>query len=192
MSGPVRERARHGVALGALEPTAVAANNTRASDLDHRPSLPRPTMLIDLILLLIALLALLGHGALWIGAGNRIHGMGMPRAARAYLSQFCAVLFVLLPTLAAWWLISTTGATWGEIRSAKVPPPAMAYIAFCWIVAVVAIVRWIRCGPLRRRPEVLRSEHVERVRLADDSPGCPQTTSPAGCSPDCRATRSCG
>jgi predicted MPP superfamily phosphohydrolase len=55
-------------------------------------------------------LALLGHGFVWTGAVNRLHGLKGPRPVIKALTWLCIALFVLLPVVLAWEWIAVTPA----------------------------------------------------------------------------------
>jgi predicted MPP superfamily phosphohydrolase len=51
--------------------------------------------------LTLLLIALFGHGALWVGLVNRIHSTGMPRWAVKWLSWLCLVAVLSIPVVLA-------------------------------------------------------------------------------------------
>jgi len=57
---------------------------------------------MGLVLIVVALLALLGHGYLWVGIVNRLHGSAGSRGFVARTTRFCIFCFLLLPVLVVW------------------------------------------------------------------------------------------
>jgi predicted MPP superfamily phosphohydrolase len=103
-------------------------------------SLPTPFTFVDVLLLL---LALFGHGALWVGLNNRLHAMPIKRSHLKAISAMVHFGTLAVPVVfAAWW--------WTERHSSGdwlVPldraPIALFYGLLCLGMAIVHLPRWI-------------------------------------------------
>lgn len=119
----------------------------------------------------LLLLALFGHGALWVGLVNRIHSTGMPRWAVKSLSLWClaAVLFIPL-ALAALTLVRLSD----EDATAVGPRPFLAalwqlgiyYFVPCIALAAVVAIVWVKRKIVDEPPAALRSIHAEQIDVA--------------------------
>ena len=119
---------------------------------------------IDLIL---AILALLGHAAICVGALNRSHAVGLARSFVKAVTVLAVLWLPLAPAIALWPLVrgretpavlqaTSEGAGWW-----------LAYLIPCWVAAVVVIVRWVRRELLARQPALLQSNHTRIVNIAE-------------------------
>lgn len=101
------------------------------------------------------LAAFVGHGALWVEAVNRLHGVGLPRKIVDALTLVCGLAVTGLPLLAAWRL-GTEGA---------LPEWLEAYGGFSIVVLVAVVVSraLLRWDPLRDR----ESDRPTKVELLD-------------------------
>jgi uncharacterized protein len=119
---------------------------------------------IDLIL---ALLALLGHAAICVGALNRSHAIGI---ARGIVKSFTALAFLWLP-------LAPAIALRPLVHEDAIPPVLqstrggagwwLVYMVPCWIAAAVVIIRWVRREVLARQPALLQSNHTRIVNIAE-------------------------
>jgi predicted MPP superfamily phosphohydrolase len=112
----------------------------------------------------VAVVAILGHAAIWVGLVNRWHSTGYPRKVIKSVTLLFYAGLIAPPLAAAWYALSEL---W--------PPPetvhwklngATAYIAFCAAYGAVHIPTWAlsRLGSLRRPEAVqLRRNHVVDV-----------------------------
>jgi predicted MPP superfamily phosphohydrolase len=81
--------------------------------------------------------ALVGHGALWVEAVNRLHGLGWNRKLIDALTMTCALACGGIPILAAILLAR---------RSPSEPPPA-GLVAYAWLsIAALIVVLVMRIG----------------------------------------------
>ncbi|MBI84348.1 MAG: hypothetical protein CMJ81_14205 [Planctomycetaceae bacterium] len=115
--------------------------------------------------LLLGIIALLGHLALWTAASNRLHATALPRywvkVARAviYTITFLAPLLFLQN--------SVRDAGWGfqnrVLFSFSLP---QIYLGLCWISAVRTIALWLGRQLWTANPLLLESNHTEIVNIA--------------------------
>jgi uncharacterized protein len=119
----------------------------------------------------LLLFALLGHAFLWVGLVNRLHAVNLPRPL---IKRFTRLLFLCAGLIGLGLLASYVGnpqrldaATW---RSAPYNTPVgllvSAYIALCWAVAAITLVRlaWLRLY-LHRTPAVVRFHGRQSVAI---------------------------
>jgi uncharacterized protein len=116
--------------------------------------------------LILALLALLGHAAICVGALNRSHAIGI---ARGVVKSFTLLAFLWLP-------LAPAIALGPLVREGAIPPVLqvtagaagwwLVYLVPCWIAAAVVIVRWVRRELLARQPALVQSNHTRIVNVA--------------------------
>ena len=113
-----------------------------------------------LVVIALAVLALLGHAALWVGAINRAHAIGARRWLVDGLSRLCDLLLIGLPIVAVghWWLSGKPIDTW--LSDALDDRLLRLYLAPCWIVALATIWLW-----MERRVDAFRSSAREKNRI---------------------------
>ena len=80
--------------------------------------------------LLLLLLALAGHGFLWIGLVNRLHAVGARRSIIQLATIGYFLCAVLIPIVIGWWYVSRFAADDGKLVLV-----IRAYIVVCWAVA---------------------------------------------------------
>lgn len=117
----------------------------------------------------LLLLALLGHGVLWIAMGNRIHATALPRWATRSLSVLCVGCLMVVPAGFGWWSMRTDFSFFGRFGWLRLPPLGVLYLGCCWVAAAVAVGWWARRGLSRRPPAVLRFHRSQSVELGRDS-----------------------
>jgi uncharacterized protein len=117
--------------------------------------------------IVLALLALFGHAALWVGFVNRVHATGMPRGWVKLLSIAGHALLVFSPLVAAaFWLVSGSELIpW--LQDAATNPLLRLYFIACWIIAVVAIALWIHRRWLFVPPKALLANNSTILNIAD-------------------------
>jgi uncharacterized protein len=111
---------------------------------------------MDIFLLV---LALLGHGFLWVGLINRLHALGFRRWVIARVTAACFLFAAAIPVGIAWWFARNPdrwNPTFQGFWAGGAQTPVAAYTIACWIIAVVTAVRllWFRCT--FRTPSVVR------------------------------------
>lgn len=112
-----------------------------------------------LVVVGLAVLALLGHAALWVGAINRMHAVGARRWLVDGLSWCCRLLLVGLPLVAVghWWFSGKPIEVW--LTDAIDDRALRFYLAPCSVVGLVTIWLWIE-----RRFDAWRSSALEKNR----------------------------
>jgi predicted MPP superfamily phosphohydrolase len=115
-----------------------------------------------MIYLAILILGAVGHTILWAGLVNRIHALGIGRAAVKAATATCCALFAAIPLAVAGALLREHALQTTD-RSAAL---AWDYLSVCAIICVAAAVqRWLwRIHPDRRG--VLLANHTSRVDLS--------------------------
>ena len=113
--------------------------------------------------LLLLLLALLGHAALWVAAYNRLHATGISQAACKRIRYLCAACLALIPLGFGLWFASAGGAIVARGPCARIPWPGLSYLVLCWIMAAATIVRWLWRKAFQRPPAVLRYDRTQSV-----------------------------
>jgi predicted MPP superfamily phosphohydrolase len=126
--------------------------------------------------LLILMLALLGHGALWVGIINRWHGTGFSRLlVKSVTLVFYAALFGLPLLVARHWLRAEHGLDWfGQAWPSL--DAAAAYTAVCAAIGAIHLPLWA-AGRLRRPPATVKLRG-ERIVDVCELVGRAPTTSP--------------
>lgn len=118
----------------------------------------------------LILLALFGHGALWIGLVNRIHSTGMPRWAVKWLSLLCLAAVVSIPlalaAIALLQLRSESEAAGASDFLATLWRAGVYYFVPCIVLAVIVALVWIRRRVTYKPPAALRSHRAEQVDVA--------------------------
>ena len=100
----------------------------------------RSAMLV--VVFLLALLAFIGHAALWVGLANRVHSTGLPRRLLKSISALCHLLLVTLPVAVIWlavakgWFHNGTTEEW--LRGNWV------YLTPFWVIGIATIGLWAR------------------------------------------------
>ncbi len=123
------------------------------------------------MIVLLLILALVGHGFLWVALVNRLHATGLgPRFCRM-VALAAMVGFLAIPVAAAWEMAGA-GPTLGH---GWLPFPAwsLPYLVACWLAAPVALVAWTRRTFFRPPPQPLRWDRRRLDRLLG-------TAAPAG------------
>jgi uncharacterized protein len=113
----------------------------------------------------LALLALLGHAALWVGFVNRIHATGASRSVVKLFSTSGHLLLAGLPIAAAviWWNSNQSLLAW--LTQAAQCPAIWFYLELCWLIAVVAIVLWIYRNLLTAAPQAVLSRRTATLDI---------------------------
>jgi uncharacterized protein len=119
--------------------------------------------MVVLVVLLI-LLALLGHGFVCVWLLNVTHSFALSRWLSHLLTQTALGGMVLVPLGLAWLLAGRWAAVLaGDWRA--LPIPLAGYGVLCWIAGTVALARWFR-RQTRRPPQVIRSHTITRLDMA--------------------------
>src|SRR5438552_3917057 len=119
-----------------------------------------------LIVLALALLVLIGHTALWVGLGNRIHSMGIARPIVKVLTGPCLAALVAIPLASAflWWQSGRPLITW--LADFAHWPIVAVYAVVCCGIAAVAIVLWLTRQALANRVSPIIGNRTRIVDVA--------------------------
>jgi predicted MPP superfamily phosphohydrolase len=114
--------------------------------------------------LLLVLLALFGHAALWVGLNNRLHAMPIKRSHLKAISAMVHFGTLAVPAVFAAWLWTERRTATDWLAPIDRSPIALFYCLLCLGMAVVHLPRW-----LYLRWVILRRawQHGERVALVD-------------------------
>ena len=110
-----------------------------------------------MILILVILVALLGHGYIWVAFVNRLHGCSWSKDSVNKATRFCMCCFLGLPVLV---LIRWNVEGFGTIAYSDLsrsPLKAYFYLCACWGVIKLLLLRWATRH--RNRPDTLLSNH---------------------------------
>jgi hypothetical protein len=112
----------------------------------------------------LALLALVGHAALWVGFVNRVHSTGAPRPVIKLFSGCGHALLVLLPLIAVWfwWNSGISFIDW--MPQAAQCQALWFYFVLCWIMALLTVALWI---PRHLLPAKVHAVLSSRTTMAD-------------------------
>jgi len=119
---------------------------------------------MDLTLLF---LALFGHAAGWIGFVNRIHATGLSRGLVRLLTALGVAAVILIPVVYVFWFVRLGFRLTGPVTWSAFPTAGMAYVALCWVLAVVVLAWWVWSRLAHRPVGVLRFRQNRFRKLAD-------------------------
>jgi uncharacterized protein len=123
---------------------------------------------------ILFLLALAGHGFLWVGLANRLHAVGARRWIIKGLTLLAFGCMSSITLAGVWWyatiewsaadmanhwfgsLIHCENGDDGLSTSGLLPWICAAYVVLCWVVAPVTVVRLVWMRLHQRRPSVVR------------------------------------
>ncbi len=116
-------------------------------------------------MILLLVLATLGHGFIWVALVNRSHAVGWPQRLVHALTVVMFLLAAGIPAMIAWALYRSA-ADWTE-RDASIhlPWPVTVYLGVCSVAGAWALLQWISrmLWPHRRRPERSCRSRVSRL-----------------------------
>jgi predicted MPP superfamily phosphohydrolase len=118
------------------------------------------------LVVVVLLIAAIGHTVLWVTLVNRSHGFGIPRHWVHALTLACVAAFAVVPLLVAAALVHQLGPQTYAVRASATV--AWCYIAVCVAVCIGAVLQrwhWSRDSSPAR---AILSNHTARVRLPDD------------------------
>jgi hypothetical protein len=120
----------------------------------------------------LLLLAILGHGALWVAVINRTHAIGWRRPVVLRVTAVLAVLLVVPPLLLAGWVTRVYWAggnprqSWLAMQWSRPGPLALgAYLAACGMFAVLTAAQWLARLVRQRPPHLLRFHRTRRMDI---------------------------
>jgi predicted MPP superfamily phosphohydrolase len=82
-------------------------------------------------------LAALGHGFLWTGLVNRLHGLGWPRWLISWLTKLLIAAFVVLPGLVLWWELRRPAAASNPFATGDW---SAVYLWICLVVGAASLL----------------------------------------------------
>jgi uncharacterized protein len=114
----------------------------------------------------IAVLALVGHAALWVGAINRLHATGARRWLVDGLSWCCWLPLFGLPIAAIghWWFSEKPIDVW--LSDAIDDRALRFYLAPCAVLALITVWLWIERRVNAWRSTALERNHTEVLDIA--------------------------
>ncbi|TWU25757.1 metallophosphoesterase [Bythopirellula polymerisocia] len=92
--------------------------------------------MLPLVLIVLALGSLIGHGYFWVAIVNRLHGWNGPRRLIDFLTLLCCIAFILLPLVVVeeWW---TQGASFLSTGSDHpVETAGGVYLLLCFFIGL--------------------------------------------------------
>lgn len=114
----------------------------------------------------IVLLALVGHGYVWMGAVNRIHAWAGPRLLVDLATLLCEVAFVTLPVLVAWhWSPVESNDFLAKIFTERGVLPR--YGLFCGVWGAIKTALALFGPKVADHPRVLLDHQTERLDFSD-------------------------
>ncbi|MHB1036227.1 MAG: metallophosphoesterase [Pirellulales bacterium] len=117
--------------------------------------------------ILLALLTLFGHAALWMALVNRAHAMAVPHWAVQVLTALGFGCLLWMP-VQFYWLNMPGG--WQELRQPeawRVSAEWLFYFGICWLVAAYVSLRWAWRHAIAPAPVHLCSNHTEAIDLVE-------------------------
>src|SRR5579871_5613097 len=114
----------------------------------------------------LALLALLGHAALWVGFVNRVHATAAPRGVVKVFSTGGHALLAVLPLVAAgrWWYSGESPLDW--LSACGQNNLVRLYLVPCWLIGAVILLVWTNRRFFTPVPAALRSRRTTVVDIA--------------------------
>ncbi|HTN77989.1 MAG TPA: hypothetical protein VL096_22210 [Pirellulaceae bacterium] len=95
-------------------------------------------------LILVLLLALLGHGFVCVAIFNRVAGSRLPCSMVGRIERACLVLMVVVPMLFAWWSWQYQVFTHEALLATPAGLAWFVYLAFTVLVACAMLPDWLR------------------------------------------------
>lgn len=126
----------------------------------------------------LVLLSLVGHGALWVGINNRWHGMGLPRPVIKSGSLLLYMLLLGMPAVVAARLYHRFSSLESMATILPADDWTSAYVALCAVVGALHLPVWaFRRWQQSTLPANVRHTQERVVDIAQQLGGAP-TTSP--------------
>jgi len=125
--------------------------------------------MIEVIVML--LVALFGHAAIWVAVVNRVHAVGWSRPTIARITAVLFAVMAAIPLGIGWWLLrerpeilrGEASAHWLE----SLPLGIQLYTVLCWVGAVATVSRWFRRHVLHRPPRILRFHRTRSMAIRE-------------------------
>jgi len=119
-----------------------------------------------LIAYFILVIALLGHGAVWVGLINRLHALLLPRRLLKSSDVPNLILLVGIPLWITWFCVLDPLTPLRLGRVARTNWWLAAYLVLCLLAAVVVLVSWLQ-RQIRTHSGTLLSNHSTLVDTLD-------------------------
>jgi uncharacterized protein len=118
------------------------------------------------VIILLVLLALIGHAALWIGLANRVHATGFPRRVMKSISAVCHLLLVILPLIVVW-LVYTGGWLRDSATLEQSVRSHWVCIAPFWMIGIATIGLWAKRQFQPTLPAAVQENRMTVVDVAE-------------------------
>ncbi len=128
------------------------------------------------LVVVLLMLAILGHWALWLTVSNRFHATGLPRSLLKAVSLGVHSMLFLGPLLLGVWCFSLpkgamlVGPPEGAMQAgawSALPLWLAVYGAACWAMAMVTFAKWVARTHRATPPSVLLSNHTTTFDFSD-------------------------
>lgn len=119
------------------------------------------------VILVIELIALVGHAIFWIACVNRIHSTHFPPKLINFGANGAYVVLFFLPGLATWWFFREGIVPFGERPFDMLPSLALVYLWFCTILCLFSTLVWTVQRLKQRPPVQLLSTRVSQFDLRE-------------------------
>ncbi|MFV1965420.1 MAG: metallophosphoesterase [Pirellulaceae bacterium] len=119
-----------------------------------------------LIAYLLLLIALLGHGVLWVGLVNRTHALAIPRPLLKCLDVPSMVILMGTPLWVLSQCVLNPSAPVQWMEAARSDRWFAAALVFCMLAALFAVAVWIR-RKTQARPALFVSNHSSSADMLD-------------------------
>lgn len=121
-------------------------------------------------MILLLLLAALGHAYIWVALVNRSHAVGWPQRLVHGLTFVMFALAAGIPAAIGWAFYRAPADWTGQEAAFGLPWPAMAYLRLCAVAGLWAILQWSwRTLRPRRQPEQSCQSRVSRLVPSPDA-----------------------
>ncbi|MFO0897977.1 MAG: metallophosphoesterase [Pirellulales bacterium] len=118
------------------------------------------------LLIILWILASLGHAAVWISLINRLHATALPRPLVKTISAGMHAVLFGLPAWAGWRMWSAEFDLERLLPDVPQRIAAALYLVPCWAAALGPLPRWLWDRLTARPPAVLRSNHTADIDIA--------------------------
>ncbi len=115
------------------------------------------------LVILLALLALFGHAALWVGLFNRLHATALPCHTINLLEKVIIVIIPAVPSIYIWRYVTSGGIASVSSLASPAGGLALAYAALCVIVAIAFAPKWLWRQLTLRQPAALLSNDTATI-----------------------------
>jgi predicted MPP superfamily phosphohydrolase len=113
-----------------------------------------------------ALLALVGHAALWIGLFNRLHATALPCRAINLLEKPILVIVPAIPVMYVLRYVTHSGVSFLSGIAFEAGGLALAYAMLCTAIAIGFVPLWLWRQLTQRQPAALLSNDTTTIDIA--------------------------